>query len=380
MSIEIKSGVTIYDIDSKGTAKQKMAMLFDSDFNGFLNEEEISVFNSSKITYGNNNVTITTPDGKSRTLEDIYQSHSDEFYKSGSTKVAVVDWFSGGNDFHGRAVSNILKSENPDLSVTRFDYAPEYLKNPNSMQKLWIKFVTSDFGRKMCDNENTRKVIEAIDSKVMPKGDYTAFKGMADSLKEIKQQIKNGTDYKAVNLSSGFDMTYEDINKLIGNEIREEITPENIGKYKDQIRECLRKISTDNKDATVKEYGNINEAKLSDIFKVIDAIDDMEIPVYVAQAYKDKDTYTIQRFNLFSLASNAKTVESGTTNPDGSTNSPFASTNSLAIDENGKRRIAPSLHYCGQEENSGGIEAYSTSYATPMALARDLKEKSEKNK
>ena len=152
MSIEIKPSVTINDISRNGTIEQQMAILFDSDINGVLDEKEISIFNSSKIQYNEEKATITTPDGKTRTLPNIYEHKSDEFYQSGTIPVAVVDVFSGANDFHGYAVSNIIKNENPDISVTRIDYQPESFQNPNFLQKMLISFAKSEIGMDILRN------------------------------------------------------------------------------------------------------------------------------------------------------------------------------------------------------------------------------------
>ena len=72
--------------------------------------------------------------------------------------------------------------------------------------------------------------------------------------------------------------------------------------------------------------------------------------------------------SLLLIADNALTVESGRINKDNSLSVPKSSTNSCALDENGKRRIAVPDIFDGDS-----IDMYSTSFATPIVLANELK-------
>ena len=142
-------------------------------------------------------------------------------------------------------------------------------------------------------------------------------------------------------------------------------------KYKTQIKEIFKQKVKENKNIklfdTRYSEGTIN---LSVILENIEKIEKLRIPAYLAQSYKDKNNS--QTFNLYSLADNALTVESGRINKDNSLSIPKSSTNSCALDENGKRRIAVPDIFDGDS-----IDMYSTSFATPIVLANELKKQKQ---
>ena len=365
MGIELRPGVKVRDLLKEGCMT---AAFFDSDCNGSLDEKEISIFQRSQISVDEKELCITTPDGKVHRLKNIEIPQSDEFYRSGQTKVAVVDDITG---FHGRAVSNILKQENPDLSLDRFDNNSRNVLNPFQQfyQRMLQRADQAGILGKIVSNQTGKKVISALDKLILPED--MNLKGIERALDEVKGKIDSGADYKAVNLSCGVDTSYEAINELCKDEIGEEITPENCAKYRTRIKEILRKKCRENKDLKIAQtrYPD-SPSSLSEVMQAIEKIEALGIPVYAGASYKNGKQQT---FNLFSLADNVRTVESGIENPDGTLNEPYASSSSFAVDENGKRRIAKPVHY-----SDGVIDYCSTSYATPMVTARELKEQAEK--
>ena len=76
----------------------------------------------------------------------------------------------------------------------------------------------------------------------------------------------------------------------------------------------------------------------------------------------------IEQFNILALAKNSIIIDAGLIQADGSIiHDKIISHSSLSIDENGKRRIEDAMFYSKDKINRG-----CTSYATPMALAKDF--------
>lgn len=343
--------------------KAKVALFFDKNFNGKEDADEIKEYNSSSVFFDTDNkyVNITTSDRKTTKLENIDIWKGDNYYKTGTIPIAVID---GINVEHGRHVINILKNENPELSITGFDHAS--FKSANFLQRNFVKFVDhTALGRFLYTNELTGGLMRSLEEKLITP-DLT-LKNCADALDDVKKQMDKGIKFQAVNMSSGIDISYEQINAICEQELGEKITPENIAKHKTKIKEILNKKAKENSDLEITATKPAEEMNLGLLMDIVSKIEKLEVPVYVAQSYKEFKTGQ-QTFNIYSLANNSRTVEAGKINSDGTINSPGGSTNSMALDEKGQRRIAAPVHYTGEI-----VEYASTSYATPMVLARDFK-------
>ncbi len=356
---------------------------FDKDFSGTLDEIEIDFMSKTDIKEAvmGDYLTLSTPEGEI-TYKNIENDRGEEYYQTGSIPVAVVDSFPKTADAHGNVVSNIIKEENPDLQVSRFDVDTAYPYNP--LQKMIFAL-----GNKV---ESSQQAVEFLGNHPFINNLYENLgrlirpenkdeKSIELALDQVLEQMKNGKEFKAVNLSQGIWCNYEDINSLLGKEIEqggrigEAITPENAAKYKTEIKQILRELVAQDENITYEDGRYHHQAKVKDILSVIDKMEELKIPIYTAQSYLSSkpETRGAQTFNWLSLADNAKTVESGKI-VDGKVNSPYVSTSSFALDENRKRRIEAPLHYDGHSFAYG-----SSSFATPMALAHELKAQNEEN-
>jgi hypothetical protein len=339
---------------------------FDNNCDTYLSQQEIDIFKDSEIDSNENELKITLPNHQIKIFKNMSIPQNDEYYNSGRFKVAIVD---NVKEFHGITVANIIKQENPDLAVHKFDNNPMIMLNP--VQKLFQKIIVL-FNKSSILGHNTTKNICIFLSKLTMPNDYD-LKAISKALQQVKTKFDKGENYEAVNLSVGLSVPYDKINELCRTEIGEEITPENCARYKAQIKEILKRTAKENKKFKMTDTKYPDEPfKLSSLMDVIDKIENLNIPVYVAGAYRDINRN--ETFNLFSLASNSRTVESGVENPDKSVNEPYGSSSSFALDETGKRRIAKPVHY-----NGTSLEYCSTSYATPMVLANELKILTQQN-
>lgn len=339
---------------------------FDLNLNGELEQNEINIFEASKFENHDNRKRIITPDGNIYDFQDMSIDKGDEFYKTGTIPVAVIDDI---KNWHGKVIMNILKDKNPDLSVYGFDSNSK--NSLNFFQKTFqniIQYIQQN--PELCNiayysSENMRNILINLENEIIP-NDFRD-KDLGYALDEIKKEIDNGKNFKAINLSLAQTISYDDINKLCKDKIGEEITPENCAKYKTQIKEIFKQKVKENKNIKLFDTRYSEEiVNVSVILENIEKIEALKIPTYLAQSYKDKNNS--QTFNLYSLADNALTVESGRINKDNSLSIPKSSTNSCALDENGKRRIAVPDIFDGDS-----IDMYSTSFATPIVLANELK-------
>lgn len=343
----------IETIEQKGTEEQKAtAVYFDRNGNGKIDRNEADSFNFSKITRTENKIKIQNLNGHVDTFENVEIRKPNEYYKNGTIPIAVVDTFHKDctNNFHGPAVCNILKQKNKNLSITEIDYAP---------QRCWNKFQNgfAKFADKHIKVSEFLEKHHLFPNFILNK---KAQKPLFEAFEEIKTRMNNGEKFKAVNLSSSIGITYEEINKLVEKEIGKPITPNNIKYHSNKIREILEK--NENKKIT-SENGKV---KIKTYLELIRLMESINIPIYMAGEYKTGENKDIEQFNILGLAKNSLIVEGGIEQPDGTiTHSLNVSHNSLALDQNGKRRIEDSFVYSGSELCRG-----STSYATPMALAK----------
>lgn len=353
---------------------------FDRDFSGTLDEMEIDFLSKSDIIEQTGDyITLSTPEGEV-TYNNIANDRGEEYYQTGSTQVAVVDDFSGHSAYHGNSVSNVIKEENPDLQVSRFDLNTAYPYN--TAQKLFMKTAdkleaTKDLRAYWKSHPFLSSLYDKIGKTIMPESKNDRCIKFA--LDKVSEEMKNGKEYKAVNLSNGDWCNYEEINELLGKEIEqggrigEPITPENASKYKSEIKQILKeRVAQDENLSCESGYFPGTSKKIKYILDTIDTMEELKIPIYIAQSYYSRkpETKGAQTFNWYSLADNAITIEAGKI-VDGKVNSPFASTSSFALDKNGKRRIEAPLHF------NGRFDYASTSLATPMALAHELKVQKE---
>lgn len=362
----------VSDIQEKGSPEQKVAVqYFDKDDNGIINKEEADRFNSSKIDVSEQRLIIVSKDGYVDKFESVDYKYPESYYTQGYIPVAVIDDFTMGDDGiscqHGTNVCNIIKSINPDISITKFNtnHTLKWNSFQRSLGNLLIEHPKID---EFCYNNDflnglTKKVLETIRLTNL---------AIIEHLGTIKEQIENGYKYEAINMSCGLEITYPVLNQLVEKELGVKITPDNISQYKTQIKEILNKKQNDK----IPYYDSSHKSsyvKIQDVLSVIEAMEETQIPIYIAGSYKTGENE--ETVNLYALANNALCVEAGVEKDnDFILDNDFVSHNSLALDENGNRRIEDSLVYEGDFEC---MSRGSTSFATPIALAKALKEKYE---
>ncbi len=366
----ILSSTKVSDIEQKGTAEQKIAaQFFDKDGNGIIDRAEADSFNTSKIDVSKQKLTITSKDGFVDEFESVDYQHPESYYTQGYIPVAVIDDFTMGGEGiscqHGTNVCNTIKSINPDISITKFD--TNHTQKWNSFQKGF-----ADFQRKHPKLEKLcygNDFLRGLTGRILNISSLTN-QNIIEHLGTIKEQIEAGQKYEAINMSLGSEVTYPALNALVSKELGVEITPDNASKYKTQIKEILKTKQNE----TITYYNSSHKPSnlsVKDVVGVIEAMEATETTIYIAGSYKTLDGE--ENINLYALADNALCVEAGA-EKDGKfiLDDNVISHNSLALDENGNRRIEDSLVYEGDFEC---MSRGSTSLATPMALAKALKAK-----
>ena len=195
----------------------------------------------------------------------------EEYYSSGTIPVAVIDMFdtSEGNGWHGKHVCNMMKSVNPDISITKFDNSPT--KTYNKFQMAVYNFFGNnpkldDF---CCKHEPFRSIV----NNILENGQQTD--AVEVCLDEVLQQIKEGKQFAAVNLSSSQDCSYPEINRLVGKELGVEITPDNVAQYKKQIKQILETKQNESFDS------NGDAVKIKQTLDIIHKMESIDAPVYI---------------------------------------------------------------------------------------------------
>ena len=356
--------------ESGSTTQQATANYFDKNGNGILELEESDRFQKAKIEKTDKAIKIINADGSVDIFENMSIEHDEEYYSSGTIPVAVIDMFdtTAGNGWHGKHVCNMMKSVNPDISITKFDNSPTktYNKFQMAVYNLISKNPKLD---KFCSKHQPFK---SIVNNILEDGQQTD--AVEKCFDEVIQQMNNGKKFQAVNLSASQDCSYPEINRLVGNELGVEITPENIAKYKKQIKEVLETKQN-------KKFDSVGDpVKIKQTLDIIHKIESLNIPVYLASSYKNGKEDV---FNIWALADNAKCIEGGKPQEnDEMKTASYVSSSSLSIDETGKKRIENSIYYNQEaykspdsDERISEIADVSTSLATPMALAKDFKKK-----
>lgn len=360
----------VSDIEAKGTSAQKIAVqYFDKDGNGVIDKSEAVHFNTAQIDVSKQKLTITSKDGYVDTFESVDFEHPESYYTQGYIPIAVIDDYTMGRDGiscqHGTNVCNVIKSINPDISITKFD--TNHTLKWNSFQKGLAGFLNKH--PKLGELSYKNSFLRNMTDKLLNISSLTN-QNITEHLTTIKKQIDAGQRYEAINMSCGQEITYSELNKFVGKELGVELTPDNIAQYKNQIKEILK--AKQNETITYYDSShNASSISIKEVVNVIEAMEATKTPIYIAGAYKTLDGE--ENVNLYALASNSYCVEAGA-EKDGKfiLDDNFISHNSLALDENGKRRIEDSLIYEGEFEC---MSRGSTSLATPMALAKELKEK-----
>ena len=355
--------IRLNTIEEHGTNRQKAVVAyFDFDGNQVIDAKEAKAYNTADIKISDKQISIKLADGRTDVFENIRYRKPDEYYKSGTIPIAVIDTYDPNlhNGWHGTEVSNTLKKYNPLLALTEFNNS--LLLSANPLQRFIVMQMDKnlEFSKKVVNNKILSKIID-----LLMKGNLE--KTYINSFSRVKKAIDGGAKFQAVNLSSGYNASYKDINRLVSNELGVEITPDNIKDYIYQIKDVLSTKQNEkilmSSESTHKEY-----VKVKDILKMVEMLESFKIPVYSANCYKTGDKRLEDVFNLFALAKNVKMVEAGTQMPDGRVvHAPTVSRNSLNIDENGNRRIQDSIYY-----SDNRIDRGCTSYAAPMQLAKDF--------
>lgn len=361
--MEILPNMSVKDVQQKGTATQKAtAEYFDKNGNGILEKGEVDCFQKAKVEKNYKEIKITNADGSTDTFENMAIEHDEDYYSSGTVSVAVIDTFSGGS-WHGKHVCNLMKSVNPDIAITKFNNSPT--RSPDKTQQLLLNFFIEH--PEIDDFCTKHEPFKTLTDKILGTAQINAIEICLD---EIIEQTKEGKKFQAVNLSSGVDCSYSELNRLVGNELGIELTPENIADYKTQIKEILE--TKRNETYTDSDGRSLNVGKMLDIIHKMESID---APIYVASSYERGKIKNVN-INIFALADNAKCIEAGKEQENGEMKtSSHVSSNSLSKDEKtGEKRIENSIHY-SSDVPVDGITGVTTSMSTPIALAKDLMKK-----
>ena len=360
--MEITPNMSVKTVQKKGTATQiSVAEYFDKNGNGILEKEEVDSFEKAKIEKTDKELKITNADGTVDTFENMALEHDEEYYSSGSIPVAVIDTFDVG--WHGKHVCNMMKSVNPDIAITKFENSPSRMDN--SAQKAFRLFINNH--PKFDDFCSKNKLLTAILSKIL---DSDQIGSIEICLDEVKEQMDKGKEFCAVNLSSGVECSYTELNRLVGKELGVEITPENVADYKTQIKEIL---ATKREETFKTDDGR--DISVGQIVDIINKMESLKIPVYVGSGYEHGEIKN-QNMTMFALADNSVCVEAGKEQANGEMKTvDYVSSNSLSKDATGKNRIENSIHY-SSDVPYNGITGVTTSMSTPIALAKDLKKNS----
>lgn len=359
--MNIYPNTTTSYIEQNGTPEQKMlCSYFDEDDNGIIDSKEATKFNFSKIKINDKNITIQNQ-GKTDVFENMSIRHTDDYYKSGFIPVAVLDDYTMGNSGaldHGYITCNVLKKYNPDLSLDRIE------TNPTRAYNKLQKFIENKLANhpKLGEFVSKHQWIEAL---IFGKDPDSISLQMA--LDDLNERIGAGIKYKAVNLSLAYGFEYSEINRLVSGELGIEITPDNIAEYKEQILEILK---TKKDESIIQDCkGKKSFIKIATLLKMIDSIEKTKVPFYMASSYKTTDGNNNETWSFLALANNAICVEAGRIDKNGNITHSQSSTHNSLSTKNGKKYIEDSsTMYCGDSILGGG-----TSFATPMALAKDFK-------
>ena len=116
--------------------------------------------------------------------------------------------------------------------------------------------------------------------------------------KPILKEMRAGKRYDAVNLSLGFDINFDRLSKLMG----EEITPENIASKRRKVKDFLLK----NPEAVADKRVFVFKLRSKEVMPLIDCMDSLSAKgtkVYVSAGNSGKNT-----LNLLSLIDNSVSV------------------------------------------------------------------------
>jgi len=349
MSENIKPNTNLLNLQMDYTSIHSVvAAYFDKNLDGNIDEKEASIFNSANFEVAPSAVKIETDD-EIIVFSDMGDDKGEKFYSAGNTPVAVVDCFSGIGRRHGLIVSNMIKKHNPDIAISAFDISPMAYYNPFQKALAYFFERFPKLQEAAIENDYAADIL----NKIFP------FETTADVYKKTLEVVKDSGRFDALNLSSGLDCTYEEINRLCEGHLGVRLTPANIASYRDEIKEILKSKSNE-RMKYIRDFED--SIKISKIVDLVDEIESIEAPVYLAGSYKTlegEDT-----FNLMALAKNTLCVEGGADDVTASN----ISSNSFSRDEKtGEKRLENSLIF------DGHILGYSTSFATPIRLAKDLR-------
>lgn len=282
--------------------------------------------------------------------------------KKPNLNIAIIDDFSNKSVFidsddipdvaHGKVVERFIKEGLPDAQISEFD-----IKNAE-----------------------------------LP----TALSNINNQLDNVLREIKNGKKFDALNISLSDNSSFETLSEILG--VR--LSPWGTAKYRDELRQIIKKgaqVSLD-QNATEEEIKTHNNAvELNDIITKIDEISSTGVNVFMSAGNTLRDTpgkTFANNLNLFSLAKTYKTV--GAKNERGST-ADFSNYNDLVNEwEKGVFHFKTMTDKNGEEgidyTGDGTIDIYKkdlssqnimdgiqgTSFATPLALVKDFKNRKEK--
>ena len=125
----------------------------------------------------------------------------------------------------------------------------------------------------------------------------------------------------------------------------------------EQIKEILKNKINSGEIKTLKDKKTGNSISANKILAIINAMEELSnTPIYVAQAYKSEESQN--NFNIFSLASNARTCSGETKGK-----KDICSKNSFVTDSRIKYNLV----------NQGGeLSENTSSYSTPIVLAEEI--------
>lgn len=268
--------VSFNGAEDKGAALKKSVVEYcDKNDNGIFGLE-----NTGEFEKENNRNSQNTD-----TFENLSSKRSEKYYSSGTIPVVVIDSFSGDSPKNGVQVCNMIKSVNPDISITKLDssFSTSSTKNP-----------ADDFINEhpLIDNliyEN--KLLRNISGFLLSETQSDTVEKCLDKLLELQNR---GAEFKAVNMSCECSCSYPEINRLVIQETNEKITPENIYDYKSDIKEVLEA----KRDRRI--LAQDGKQKISQLLNIVKKTEELNVPVYMTGSTKSENI-----FNLFALADNA---------------------------------------------------------------------------
>ena len=219
--------------------------------------------------------------------EPLNGLHDANYYTQGTIPVAVINTFSEPTDTIN--TYNTIKSFNPDISVLEFNARPK--GKYNLFQKGIKNFIVRHPGLDNFIYQNA--FLDTVSKSLLPQSEEDLTEQCLDNISELNKVIS----IKAVNIPLYKSCTYNELNRLVIQELNTEITPENYLKYRNSIREILESKKNQ------RFISQNKKIKISQLLNTIQKMENLNIPIYIPSSDDTKS------FNILSLAKNAIPVQ-----------------------------------------------------------------------